>query len=132
MFSEIWIFIETVTLICMYCFLYREILNGTMQEEKKKAEAAVKDAEELKVVIRKMNEETITLGFYFKQNNGRFDAYHTNQWHAEEKERRQEIEKLRKDVHHFDKMTDKMISLAKKHNMEFEFKNGRCVALVQK
>ena len=132
MFSEIWIFIETVTLICMYCFLYQEILNGKMQEEKKKAEAAVKDAEELKVVIRKMNEETITLGFYFKQNNGRFDAYHTDQWHTEEKERRQEIDKLRKDVHHFDKMTDKMIALAKKHNMEFEFKNGRCVALVQK
>ena len=132
MFSEIYIFIETVALICMFCFLYREILNGKMQEEQKKAETAVKDAEELKVVIGKMNKETFDNGFYFKKINGRFDLYHTDGWLAQEKERRQEIDKLRKDRDHYDEMTDKMIKLAKKRNLEFEFKNGRCVALVQK
>ena len=72
MFSEICIFIKTVALIGMYCFLYREILNGSMQEEKRKAEAAVKDAEnradvaekkveDLEDIIREMNNETIEL-----------------------------------------------------------------------
>ena len=132
MFSEIYIFIETVALICMFCFLYREILNGKMQEEQKKAETAMKEVEELKVVIGKMNKETCYHGFYFKKINGRFDLYHTDGWLAQEKERRQEIDKLRKDRDHYDEMTDKMIKLAKRRNLEFEFKNGRCVALVQK
>jgi len=143
MFSEICIFIKTVALIGMYCFLYREILNGSMQEEKMKSEAVMKDAEkradvaekkveDLKVIIRKMNNETIEHGFYFKENNGRFDAYYTDEWYAKNKARRLEIDNLRKDRDHWDTMTDKMISLAKKRNLEFEFKNGRCVALVQK
>ena len=132
MFSEIYIFIETVALVCMYCFLCREILNGKMQEEKKKAESAMKDVEELKVVIGKMNKETCDHGFYFKKINGRFTLYHTDQWLAQEKERCQEIDNLRKGRDHFDEMTDKMIKLAKRRNLEFEFKNGRCVALVQK
>ena len=143
MFSEIWIFIETVALIGMYCFLCWEIHNGTMQEEKRKAEAAVKDAEkkaevaekkveDLEVIIRKMNEETYDIGFYFKVNNGRFDAYHTDEWYAKNKARLLEVDNLRKDRDHWDKMTDKMIKLAKKRNLEFEFKDGCCVALVQK
>ena len=125
----------------MYCFLYREMIIGKMQEdkekaigkmqeEKKKAEAAVKSSEELKVVIGKMNDEMRYCGFYFKQNNGRFEVYHTDEWHAENKARRLEIDKLRKDRDHYDEMTDKMIKLAKKRNLEFEFKNGRVVALV--
>ena len=116
----------------MYCFLYREILNGTMQEEKKKAETVVKDAEELKVVIGKMNKEMCYHGFYFKKINGRFEVYHTDQWFAENKARRLEIDELHKDRDHYDKMTDIMSALTKKRNLEFEFKNGSCVALLQK
>jgi len=67
---EICIFIETVALIGIVCLLYGEILNGSMQEEKRKAEAAVKDAEnradvaekkveDLEVIILKKNNETI-------------------------------------------------------------------------
>lgn len=132
MFSQIWIFMETVALIGIFCFLLFEIMNGTMQEEKMKAEAAAKDAEGLKVIIRKMNEGTSDLGFYFKQNNGRFEAYHTYEWYAKDKARRLEFDNLRKDVHHFDKMTDKMIALVERHGLEFKFKSGRCVDLVSK
>ena len=88
--------------------------------------------EELKVIIGNMNEEMRYPGFYFKKINRRFQVYHTDAWHAEENKRRLEIDKLRKDVHHFDKMTDKMIKLVKKYHLQFEFENGYCVALVSK
>ena len=143
MFSEIWIFIKTVTLISMYCFLYREMIIGKMHEVKEKAEAAVssekekteaalKEAEKLNVINKNINKELAYCGMYYKLVNGRVDIYHTNEFYDENKKLRLENNELRKERDHYDKMTDKMIRLVDKHGLKFEFEKGFCKKLVPK
>ena len=106
MFFEIWMWIETVALICMYCFLYREILNGKVKEEKEKADVAVKDAEESKTTMQKMDKEMRRCGLIFKEVNGTVGLCYDDDWFMENKKLRKEIDQLRKEVYHLDKMTD--------------------------
>ena len=124
MFAEIWIWIQTVAFMYMYHVLYNEIVKKQMEEYKEKVKAAaLKELEERETMMQKKENEMLRVGLKFKA--GTAMLYHTDEWFPK-------IEELKKEIRHCQKNFVRMDKCVQKKGLQFEFKDGLCVSLVEK
>ena len=124
MFAEIWIWIQTVAFMYMYHVLYNEIVKKQMEEYKEKIKAAaLKELEERETMMQKKEKEMLRVGLKFKAETAML--HHTDEWFPK-------IEELQKELRHCQKNFVRMDKCVQQKGLQFEFKDGLCVRLLEK
>ena len=131
MLHEMYTSILMMIMIGMFAVVYGETFKWKIQQLEKDVAKAKEEAKAAETTCKKMDDEARRNGLRFVQNFRGFGFMHTNEWHDQNKNFREEIRKLRNDEAHHEKNYRKMISLGTKNGYTFKFEEGKCVDMTR-
>ena len=131
MLHETYTSILMMIMIGMFAVVYGETFKWKIQQLEKDVAKANEEAKAAKTTCKKMDDEARRNGLRFVEDCRGFGFMHTNEWHDENKNFREELRKLRNENEYLETGVDKMISLGAKNGYTFKFEKGKCVGMTR-